>query len=290
MLQPPKNTEILKRTALELGFELSGVVRADVSSGYEIFHRWIDAGRHAGMDYLARHREARRHPKSVLPGVRSILVLAVSYEKVLESEDHPVKNLSGIAESARGVDYHHWVRPRLRSLSEKHRELFPEARCRGAVDTAPILERQCAVEAGLGRIGKNTMLLTPEFGSKFFLAELLSTEPLEPDPSDSKPNPCGDCRRCLDACPTGALIEPYVLDARRCLNYWTIEHRGEIPEEIRSRLGNRYFGCDICQNACPWNENRPKIPEGGTDPRSLDETELRNIAAGSPLERRFKNR
>lgn len=284
-----KNTEILKRTALELGFELSGVVRAGVSCGYEIFRRWIDAGHHAGMDYLARHREARRHPKSVLPGVRSILVLAVSYEKVLESENHPVKNLSGIAEYARGVDYHHWIRRRLRSLSEKHRELFPEARCRGAVDTAPILERQWAVEAGLGRIGKNTMLLTPEFGSKIFLAELLSTETLESEPFEPQPDPCGDCRRCLDACPTGALVGPYALDARRCLNYWTIEHRGEIPEEIQNRLGNRYFGCDLCQNVCPWNENRPKIPEGDTAPRSLDETELRNIAAGSPLERRFKN-
>ena len=281
-------TEILKQTALELGFELVEIVRGDISKTYDVFHHWIEAGCHAGMNYLARHREARRHPDSVLPGVRSILVLGVSYEKVLSSEDHPVKQLSGVAEYARGVDYHDWIRQRLKKLSDRHRELFPDRRCRGAVDTAPILERSLAVEAGFGRIGKNTMLITPEYGSKIFLAELLSSELLKTESVEPKTEPCGDCRRCLDACPTGALVEPYKLDARRCLNYWTIEHRGEMPEEIRKKLGNRFFGCDVCQDVCPWNEKYRNVPEGNTDPRLLDEKTLRAITVGSPLERWFE--
>ena len=282
------DTDILKQTAFELGFELVAVVRVGEVTGFDAFCRWIAAGYHAGMDYLSKNPEARRNMNSVLPGVRSVLMLGVSYEKVLESENHSVKNLSGIAEYARGIDYHDWIRRRLKTLSVKHRELFSCGKCRGAVDTAPILERSLAVDAGFGRIGKNTLLLTKEFGSKLFLAELLSTELLEPNRFEPKPDPCGDCHICLNACPTGALIEPFVLDARRCLNYWTIEHHGSMPEEIREKIGDRFFGCDTCQSICPWNRSRSEISSGDTDPRSLDEAVLRKIAAGSPLERRFR--
>ncbi len=265
-------------------------IPATISAGHEHFLRWLDAGLHAGMDYLQRHREARRHPEAVLRSVKSILVLAVSYETVLESEDHPVKKLAGLAEYARGVDYHIWIRRRLNLLAAEHRRLFPTARCRGAVDTAPLAERQLALEAGIGWQGKNTLIVSPQFGSKFFLAELLSTAEFEMDAVKKMPDRCGSCSRCLDACPTGALKEPGVLDARRCLNYWTIEHQdpATIPTDIQDKRGKRFFGCDDCQKNCPWNKNRPTIPEGHVDPGSLDTDTLRDWATASPLERVFR--
>ncbi len=283
-------TQQLKQSAIRLGFESAVVIPAKESSDYQVFRQWLNARYHAGMVFLERHREARRHPSAVLPGVKSILVLAVAYAKVLCSEDHPVQKISDIAEYARGVDYHVWIRKRLRLLAEEYRQLFPQARCRGAVDTAPLSERQLAVEAGLGWRGKNTLLLTPQLGSKIFLAELLSTAELAEDAVEQMSNRCGTCRLCLDACPTGALVEPGVLDARRCLNYWTIEHQDQetIPEEIRTKIGRRFFGCDSCQDVCPWNKNLSTIPEGDLDPRSLDSTTLRRLVAGSPLERRYR--
>ncbi len=241
------------------------------------------------MTFLERHREARRHPESVLRGVKTILVLAVSYEKVLRGEEHPVQKLAGLAEYARGVDYHTWIRRRLTKLAAEHRRLFPGEKCRGTVDTVPISERQLAIEAGLGLPGKNTLILTQKFGSNFFLAELLSTAELPTDDiTHRNHDPCGTCRRCLDACPMGALAEHGALDARRCLNYWTIEHQGPLPSEIRTKMGWRFFGCDECQKVCPWNANQPQIPEGDIDPRSLDEATLRCWASGSPLERRYR--
>ncbi len=277
---------LLKSTALELGFELVGVAEAGRPKTFDAFRRWIDAGMHAGMDYLARRKDAREDLNSVLPGARSVLMLGVSYGKVLGEKQVAAAQLAGVAEYARGVDYHDWIKARLKILSAKHRELFPEARCRGAVDTAPILERQWAVDAGLGFIGRNTMLIRPNFGSKIFLACLLSTERLgATGPSEFSDHLCGDCRRCLDACPTGALVEPFVLDARRCLNYWTIEHRGPIASEIEAKLDGRFFGCDTCQSVCPWNRDRPT--PGTVDPKTLDEETLRNWARGTPLERRF---
>lgn len=288
-------TDILKATALELGFERVGVTPACRPKTFDAFRRWVDGGCHAGMNYLAERPETREHPRSVLPDVRSLLMLAVSYRAVLGEQKHPVRQLSGIAAYARGVDYHDWIRDRLRRLAEQHRKLFPRGRCRGAVDTVPVLERQFAVDAGLGTIGKNTMLIDARpdspFGSRCFLAVLLSTENLKPDSWSVSQDLCGDCRKCLDACPTGALVAPFVLDARRCLNYWTIEFRGdsnEIPPEIRERLGDRFFGCDTCQDVCPWNRgDSAGLPPGTVDPTSLDAERLRDLAGGTPLARKF---
>jgi epoxyqueuosine reductase len=285
-------TDVLKSAAFELGFELCGVTLAERPKTYDAFERWIDAEQHASMNHLAEKRTARKHPDSVLPGVRSILMLGVSFATVLGSAEHPVQQLTGVAEYARGVDYHDWIRQRLKPLAVKHRELFPNGQCRGVVDTAPILEKQFAVDAGLGQIGYNTLLINPKYGSKIFLAAFLSTEFLKTDFNDCEEgvtNPCGDCRRCLTACPTGALVKPFVLDARRCLNYWTIEHRGEIPEAIRKKLGHCFFGCDICLNICPKNQHSPTLPEGTINPNSLDTETLQNIASGSPLSRKFRS-
>lgn len=314
-------TDELKSAAFELGFELCGVAPAEQPKTFDAFEHWIDAGQHAGMNHLAEKRFARKHPGFVLRGVRSVLMLGVSFATVLGSEEHPVRQLKGVAEYARGIDYHDWIRQRLRKLAVKYHQLFPNGRCRGVVDTAPILEKQFAADAGLGQIGYNTLLINPKYGSKIFLAAFLSTEYLQTEktekyvnanitnnitnsgsansgtdfnsaePVDSKVGTtisCNNCRRCLTTCPTGALVRPFVLDAHRCLNYWTIEHRGEIPAEIQEKLNRHFFGCDICVNICPYNRNSPAIPEGTVDPKSLNTETLRRIITGSPLERMFR--
>ena len=274
----------LLNTAKELGFELYGITSGKPPEHFDAFERWIQAGMNAGMAHFVRNFEARKHPESLLPGVRSILMLGVSYAMVLNSEPHPIRQLRGIVEYARGIDYHRWIRSRLEKLAEKHRELFPDGRCRGTVDTAPILEKQYAAAAGLGTVGKNTLLIHPEFGSKFFLAAFLSTEYMEPTPLQQPLDPCGECRRCLDACPTKALDEPFVLDARRCLSYWTLIHRGELPLEIEEKRGNRFLGCDTCQSVCPHNRSISTVPEGSLEPFSLDSEALHHFLAGTPLE------
>jgi epoxyqueuosine reductase len=279
-------TEQLLAAAHELGFELCGITEATPPEHFDAFERWLQTDMNAGMAHFVRNFAARKHPDALLPGVRSILMLGVSYATVLGSEPHPIQQLSGIVEYARGVDYHRWIRKRLDLLAEQHRKMFPEGRCRGTVDTAPILEKEYAVAAGLGAVGKNTLLIHPTYGSKLFLAAFLSTEPLEPTPPSEPFEPCGTCRRCLDACPTGAFVEPYVLDARRCLSYWTLIHRGELPEDIAAKRGKRFLGCDTCQRVCPHNQSLPVIPEGFCDPFSLTEEELGAFLEGSPLEKR----
>ena len=235
---------------------------------------------HGEMQYLQRHGEARRHPSSVLHDVKTIFVVALSYAKVnplrvplkifrghagsfdAKTVDHTtVADYGIVAEYARGLDYHDVLRAKLQQLAEVHRQLFPDAKTRIAVDTAPILEREYAMRANVGRPGKNTMLINEQCGSRFFLGVLLSTvefcetqvESCSFDVLPEQLSPCGNCRRCVDACPTGALT-PYRLDARKCLNYWSIEYQGDdIPPEIAAKFGNRLFGCEICQSVCPFN-------------------------------------
>jgi epoxyqueuosine reductase len=252
---------LLKARAIELGFDRVGIAGARTPPDYERFREWLAAGRAAGMHYMERHAEARAHPDSVLEGVRSVVMVSLVYgapDAGGASGSRPGK----IARYARGRDYHQVLRARLAALLDWLERERPGVRARAVVDTAPLLERDYARLAGLGWIGKNTMLIDRRLGSFTFLGALLVDLDLEPDAPHASSH-CGTCTRCLDACPTGAFDGPYQLDAGRCISYWTIEHRGPIPDDRADRLDGWVFGCDVCQDVCPWNRKAPagRLPE-----------------------------
>ena len=246
--------ERLKAIAVEEGFDFAGIARLEPSSRGDVFLRWLSEGGHAEMDYLERRTAVRLDPRRVFSGARSALCVGLRYAP-LEGESVPANDLwPRVARYARGRDYHLVMEKRLRSMARRVEEDFPGARTRSYVDTGPVLEREIANRAGLGAVGKNTCLLRQDGGSWFLLGELFLSLDLEPD--DPIADMCGSCTLCLEACPTGALPEPYRLDSDRCISYWTIEHRGSLPDEARERLGDWVFGCDICQEVCPWNRRR----------------------------------
>ncbi len=291
-------TAQIKSEARRLGFELVGVCAAERAAGFERFSVWLASGRAAGMDYLTAQARAREHPRHVLAAARSILMLGMSYRTAAPLP--PQAGQAAVARYAWGRDYHHIIQQRLRALRRFHEELTPHAAVRGVVDTAPLLEREFAHHAGLGWFGRNSLLLNERLGSYFFLAALLTSEELEHDAAPQTDR-CGTCRACIDACPTGALGEDGMVDARRCLSYLTIEHRGSIAIEFRRAVGNRAFGCDACQEACPWNRSlgsaRPNsaaadlFPAEGMNPLelaglfALDEQGFRKRFRGTPLDR-----
>lgn len=257
-------TSALVDKARELGFSLVGVTPAATPTGLDRFVQWLDAGYAGEMHYLAERAEAYEHPRHVLDGVQSVVMLATNYAT---EPPKPVGPGQGrVSRYAWGAgDYHDVIHDRLRSLADFLRERSPGAAVRGVVDTAPLLEREFAQLAGLGWVGKHTLLLNRDRGSWFFLAALLTDLELtssEPFTADH----CGTCRACLDACPTDAFPEPYVLDATRCISYLTIELRSEIPVELRSGMGEWLFGCDICQEVCPWNQRAPRSTEPAFEP------------------------
>jgi len=244
-------TRRLKREAAQLGFCLSGVCPAAAPAGGEQFDRWLAAGYAGQMHYLADRRDAYRHPGHVLEGVRSILMLAMNYRTA-----EPAATAAGQGRVSRYAwgsgDYHELIRARLDVLAGVLRERAPSAQVRGVVDTAPLMERELAQLAGLGWIGKNTLLLNRAAGSWFFLAALLTDVELTYD-RPHETDHCGTCRACLDACPTDAFPQAYVLNASRCISYLTIELRDAVPDELRPGVGDWLFGCDVCQEVCPWN-------------------------------------
>ncbi len=244
-------THALKTQAAELGFVLSGVTAAAQPARYQQFLAWLDAGMAGQMHYLENRRAAYASPAHVLDGCTTLLMLAYPYRT-----QEPPQSQTASARVARYAwgqpDYHDHLFDQLKTLQRWLVEQQPSARVRGVVDTAPLLEREFAEAAGLGWVGKNTLLLNRQWGSYFFLAALLTDLPLTLDPPNEK-GFCGTCRACLDACPTQAFPQPYVLDARRCISYLTIEHRGPIESPLADQLGDWMFGCDICQEVCPWN-------------------------------------
>lgn len=259
----------LKRQAGMLGFADTRIAPAVEPSRYAEFLNWLERGYAGDMGYLAARREAYRHPESVLAGVKTLLVLALPYSTAPPSVSSGTSGIGRIARYASGtVDYHDWIHTRLKRLGQWLENNYPstaESRhqtlaWRGVVDTAPLLEREFAQISGMGWIGKNTLLLHRSLGSYFFLACLLTNLDFPCDVNHSLDH-CGSCRACLDACPTDAFVAPHQMDASRCISYLTIEQRSLPPVELRIGIGDWLYGCDICQEVCPWNRKAPSLIE-----------------------------
>lgn len=274
-----------------LGFAEIGVARAEPGAAVDRLRAWLAAGMHGEMDYMARHAELRADPQLLQPGTLTVISAAVDYLPHAKSADAPGQ--AAISRYAQGRDYHKVVRGRLQKLASAIGELAGPYGYRVFSDSAPVMEVEYARQAGIGWRGKHTLLLSRQ-GSWRFLGEIYCDLPLPPDaPVDEH---CGSCRACLDACPTGAIVAPYVVDARRCISYLTIELAGAIPEEFRPLLGNRIYGCDDCQSCCPWNRfaqlgDREFAPRHGLDSASLvtlfawTEQQFDDRLAGNPIRR-----
>lgn len=283
----------IKNAALELGFSVAGIASVEPLHRDEAaFQAWRQAGFAAGMEYMTRRPELHAHPSKLARRAQSIITLAVDY--YAEAPAFEAEHRYGrIARYAWGRDYHDVVRPRLEALVHKIEQLTARsihARC--FVDAVPLLERAVASRAGLGFFGKNTNLLQPGGGSWFFLSEIMLDLELPADDHPIKVS-CGTCHRCIDACPTDAFAGPYQLDSRRCISYLTIENKGAIPRELRAGLGEWIFGCDICQEVCPFNRfaSETSWPEfqadAGPGPR-LDLVEILSIATDEEFRARFR--
>ena len=295
-------SRLVKDKASELGFNLVGLTPARPAPHLHAYFQWLDAGMHGEMGYMARtdRQERRRDLNASLPGVRSLVIVGLDYHTLKLPDAILADPTRGrIAAYAWGRDYHDLMLLRLEELAHWLRaESKSEARHRAYVDTGAILERDHAQQAGLGFIGKNTMLIHPRRGSDFFLGEILTEVEFDEYSQPSPGTMCGTCARCLTACPTGAFPRPYVLDARRCISYLTIEHHGWIDRELRPLMGNWVFGCDVCQVVCPWNrfavqtlttEFFPLNPDRAAPPLSqllaLDEAGFEALFRGTPVHR-----
>ena len=257
-------TAQLKCEAQSLGFDLVGVCPAVSPAGLSQFHEWLNAGYGGEMQYLSERKDAYAHPRSVLDGVRSVVMMAMNYKTA--KPDEAAVGSGRVSRYAWGqVDYHDLIHDRLRQLREWFHAALPDTKVRGVVDTAPLLEREFAQLAGLGWVGKHTLLINRGIGSWFFLAALLTDVELAYDDAQER-DYCGSCTACLEACPTDAFPQPYVLDATRCISYLTIELREAIPVDLRGGMENWVFGCDICQDVCPWNSHAPPAREAAFHP------------------------
>ena len=248
--------ESIKDWGLELGFQQVGITNTDLAKDEKYLLKWLDQAMHGEMDYMQRHGSKRTRPADLIPG--TIRIISVRMDYMPDEGEDPEATLNNsqqayVSRYATGRDYHKIIRNRLQKLAEKITIITGEYDYRTFTDSAPVLEKAIARNSGLGWIGKHTNLINPTAGSWFFLGEIYTDLPLpvdEPFVTDH----CGSCTACIDVCPTQAIIEPYKLDARRCISYLTIELRESIPEEFRKELGNRIYGCDDCQLVCPWNK------------------------------------
>lgn len=288
----------IKQWAAELGFDACGIASADPGEHRDHLQRWLQAGHHGDMQWMLTQAHLRADPAGLLPGAQRVIAVRLDY---LSSLEKPLEVIADgerayIARYALGRDYHKTLRKRLSQLADRIRAEVPGAATRACVDSAPVLERGFAEQAGLGWIGKNTMLIHPDAGSWFFLAEILIDLPLPTDEPFASQH-CGTCTACLDICPTQAFTAPWQLDARRCISYLTIEYKGSIPEDLRPLMGNRIFGCDDCVAICPWNKFSEITAEGDFAPRhhldtaslielfAWDEATFLERTEGSPIRR-----
>ncbi len=284
--------------ARELGFQDAGITDIDLSEHEQHLHNWLAKNFHGELDYMTSHGDMRFRPDKLVPGTLRIISVRMDY---LPGDTQMVKILQQpekayISRYALGRDYHKLIRKRLTQLGKRIEEHVGQFGYRAFVDSAPVLEKALAEKAGLGWIGKNTLLLNSKAGSWFFLGELFTDLPLPVDQPQTTSH-CGSCFSCAKVCPTDAIVSPYQLDARRCISYLTIEQKGSIPEEFRTAIGNRVFGCDDCQIICPWNKFSKPTAETDFLPRhKLDSTDLADLflwteeaflerTAGSPIRR-----
>ena len=261
-------SEAIRRRALQLGFELVGIAPAEPPAHAAYFLTWLERGYAGEMSFLSRPDSVRRRldPRQALTGARGIICVAMNYDDGADGPtDWPARPV--VARYARGADYHTIFEQKLEQLAQSLSELTRgTVRTLCYVDYGPVLERDHAQRAGLGWIGKNTMLINPKLGSYLFLGVILTEADLDCDEA-FLPDHCGTCDRCVSACPTGAIRAPREVDSRLCISYLTIELRGPISSELRPLIGNRVFGCDICQEVCPWNRDVPRTKEQGFEPR-----------------------
>jgi len=255
------NSSKIKQKALSLGFELVGIAPANPSPDFDFFRWWLDQGYAGTMSYLQRGAERRGNPEKILPGVQSIICCGLNYNTNQKKSTERSKDEAWISSYAWGEDYHEIIGGKLKELAK----FIGEGNCKAYTDTGAILERSYAAQAGLGWIGKNSCLINNGLGSFFFLGEVLTTLKLEYDQPTF--DQCGSCTKCLDACPTDALVKPGVLDSRKCLSYLTIEYRGEIDPALANKFDGHVAGCDICQEVCPFNETIPASQEKSFYPR-----------------------
>jgi epoxyqueuosine reductase len=279
----------IKSAARELGFAHAGIARAEAlePEGMRLLE-WLQRGWHAGMDWMARDPQRRVDPREVLPGARSVISVSANYYTPHAHPEDPA--IARISRYAWGDDYHDVLLPRLRALEERVKELVPDADTRGYVDTGPVMDKAWAVRAGIGWLGKHGNVITRDRGSWVFLATIITTAALEYDAPIN--DFCGSCTLCIDACPTAAIAEPYVIDANRCIPYLTIELKGDdIPGGEEMDFKSWMFGCDICQDVCPWNSFAVPSDEHAfaPRPRALD-TRIEDVLAmdGDEFRERFR--
>ncbi|WP_137887066.1 tRNA epoxyqueuosine(34) reductase QueG [Pseudomonas sp. 2FE] len=280
----------IKDWGRELGFQQVGIAGLDLAEHQAHLERWLAAGYQGEMDYMAAHGSKRSHPEELVPGTLRVISLRMDYlpGDTLMAQRLGQPETAYVSRYALGRDYHKLIRKRLQQLAERIQQAIGPFGYRAFVDSAPVLEKAIAEQAGLGWIGKNTLVLNRQAGSYFFLGELFVDLPLPVDPAHGSEH-CGRCSACLDICPTAAFVGPYVLDARRCISYLTIELKGPIPAELRPLIGNRVFGCDDCQIVCPWNRFARPTSQGDFQPRhNLDNAELAELFRWS--EEEFLNR
>ena len=270
----------IKEWGKSLGFQQVSITDTELSETGDRLNQWLQQGYQGDMQWMSEHGEKRYHPEQLLPGTQRVITVRMDYLPdqsnmiaVLKDEDKAY-----ISRYALGRDYHKLIRNRLNTLAKEIEKAVPDSIIqRPFVDSAPVMEKPLAEKAGLGWVGKHTLVINSEAGSWFFLGEIYTSLPLPIDKSTEK-NQCGECSACLKVCPTDAFPEPYVLDARRCISYLTIEHKGSIPEEFREPMGNRVFGCDDCQAICPWNKEAQPTKEKDFSPRhNLDNRELSEL-------------
>ena len=282
--------ETIQAWARELGFQDIGFTGVNLHEHETYLEKWLQAGYHGTMDWMDRHGSKRSRPSELVPGTCTVISCRMDYLpeaadawEILENSEKGF-----VSRYALGRDYHKLIRSRLAKLAERIRDELACGTFRAFVDSAPVLERAVAEQSGLGWIAKNTMLINESAGSYFFLGEIYTDIPFMPsDPKEEKH--CGSCSACMVACPTDAFVAPFVLDARRCISYLTIEHKGSIDEALRPKMGNRIYGCDDCQLVCPWNKFATTSPEPDFAPREgLDQADLVTLFAWT--EKEFEER